>query len=194
MSNNKTSQSREVLISVDIEASGPIPGRYSMLALGACVVDAPYMKFYGELKPISDAAVYEAMAVVKRTIKDFKKTGEAPIKVMRGFSQWILRVCKGRKPVFLGFNATFDWAFVNWYFHTYLGKNPFGFGGVDIKSYYMGLSNCSWEDTRSSRLPKTVIKGVLPHSHNALDDAIEQAQIFKAIRALSRRRRTDLKV
>ena len=42
--------------------------------------------------------------------------------------------------MFVGFNATFDWAFVNFYFHQYLGENPFGIGGIDIKSYYMGLS------------------------------------------------------
>jgi ribonuclease T len=29
---------REIYFSVDIEASGPIPGEYSMLSLGACLV------------------------------------------------------------------------------------------------------------------------------------------------------------
>jgi ribonuclease T len=29
---------KECLISVDVETSGPIPGDYSMLSLGACVV------------------------------------------------------------------------------------------------------------------------------------------------------------
>ena len=30
----------DTYISVDIEASGPVPGEYSMLSLGACVVGA----------------------------------------------------------------------------------------------------------------------------------------------------------
>ena len=32
-------KSREILVSVDIEADGPIPGVYSMLSLGAARVD-----------------------------------------------------------------------------------------------------------------------------------------------------------
>ncbi|PYI50016.1 MAG: DNA polymerase III subunit epsilon, partial [Verrucomicrobia bacterium] len=91
---------------------------------------------------------------------------------------------KAAKPVFVGFNATFDWAFVNFYFHEYLGENPFGFGGIDIKSYYMGMMGCAWEDTRSSRI-RSELKGPSPHTHNALDDAVEQAEMFRRMRLKS---------
>jgi ribonuclease T len=84
--------------------------------------------------------------------------------------------------VFVGFNATFDWSFVNFYFQQYPGKNPFGIGGIDIKSYYMGLSGVTWEDTRSSRIPKEYTNSSRRHTHNALDDAIEQAEIFRRMR------------
>lgn len=90
-------------------------------------------------------------------------------------------IAKARKPVFVGFNATFDWPFVNFYFHEFLGENPFGFGGIDIKSYYMGMTGCTWDDTRSSRIAAD-FKGPSPHTHNALDDAIEQAQMFRHMR------------
>jgi ribonuclease T len=70
---------------------------------------------------------------------------------------------------------------VNYYFQQYLGENPFGFGGVDIKSYYMGLSGCTWDDARSSRIP-SAIKGSSRHTHNALDDAIEQGEMFRRMR------------
>lgn len=56
--------------------------------------------------------------------------------------------------MFVDFNATFDWAFVNFYFHEYLGENSFRIGDIDVKSYYMGLSGGTWEDTRSTRIPK----------------------------------------
>ena len=84
--------------------------------------------------------------------------------------------------MFVGFNATFDWSFVNFYFQQYLGENPFGIGGIDIKSYYMGLSGVTWEDTRSSRIPKAYKDTSRRHTHNALDDAIEQAEIFRRMR------------
>lgn len=176
----------EVFVSVDIEASGPIPGRYSMLALGACVVGAPKTSFYAELRPISDAAVPEAMAVVGRTLDEFKKTGEPPSRAMRRFSTWVRRIAKGKRPVFVGFNATFDWSFVNWYFHSYAGTNPFGFGGLDIKSYYMGMSGCTWDDTRSSLLPPP-FRSAKALSHQALQDATGQARMFHAIVAAARR-------
>ena len=43
----------ELYFSVDIESAGPIPGVYSMLSLGACVVNDTSQTFYVELKPIT---------------------------------------------------------------------------------------------------------------------------------------------
>ncbi len=152
-----------------------------MLSLGAVSVDDPQATFYVELKPLNDKSVPAAMKVVGRTLEDFACTGRVPKEAMVAFRDWLNSVAKTRKPVFVGFNATFDWAFVNFYFHQYLGENPFGIGGIDIKSYYMGLSGGTWEDTRSSRI-KSEFKGPSPHTHNALDDAVEQAELFNRMR------------
>lgn len=171
----------EVYISVDIETSGPIPGTYSMLALGACEVGRTDRRFYVEIRPTSKLFVPEAMKVVGKSLADFSESGTDPTNGMTAFREWVLQISETRDPVFVGFNATFDWSFINWYFHTYLNDNPFGFGGVDIKSYYMGLVGCSWADTRSSRIPDK-FKGQSPHTHNALDDAIEQAEMFERMR------------
>jgi len=172
---------QEIYISVDVEAAGPVPSAFSMLSLGAVVVGDPKKTFYVELKPVNDKFVPEAMKVVGRTLQDFTKRGRDPKEAMTAFRDWIVSVAKAAKPVFVGFNATFDWAFVNFYFHEYLGENPFGFGGIDIKSYYMGMTGCAWEDTRSSRIMPE-LKGPSPHTHNALDDAVEQAEMFKRMR------------
>lgn len=172
---------KEIYISVDIEASGPVPATYSMLSLGAAPVDDPKQTFYVELKPTSDRIVPEAMKVVGRTMADFAERGREPKEAMLAFRDWLVLIAKAGKPVFVGFNASFDWAFVNFYFHYYLGENPFGFGGIDIKSYYMGMSGCTWDDTRSSRIASD-LKGPTPHTHNALDDAVEQAEMFRRMR------------
>jgi len=173
---------REIYISVDVEAAGPLPPTYSMLSLGAVDVDDPKATFYIELRPVNDASVPGAMKVVGRALQDFAQTGRDPKEAMAAFCDWLELVAKNGKPVFVGFNATFDWTFVNFYFHQYLGKNPFGIGGIDIKSYYMGLSGVTWEDTRSSRIPKEYKDSSRRHTHNALDDAIEQAEIFRRMR------------
>jgi ribonuclease T len=179
---------REVYISVDVEAAGPLPPTYSMLSLGAVDVDNPKATFYIELKPINDLSVPGAMKVVGRTLQDFAQTGREPKEAMAAFRDWLASVAKEGKPVFVGFNATFDWAFVNFYFHHYLDENPFGIGGIDIKSYYMGLNGVAWEDTRSSRIPKEFKDSSRRHTHNALDDAIEQAGIFQRMRQKSEHR------
>jgi ribonuclease T len=177
---------KETYISVDIEAAGPIPAMYSMLSLGAAAVDDLNTTFYAELRPINRKSLPDAMKVVGRTLSDFAKVGRDPKEVMTAFRAWLYSVVKSGKPVFVGFNATFDWAFVNYYFLRYLHENPFGLGGIDIKSYYMGMSGCTWDVTRSSCIPRE-LKGASPHTHNALDDAIEQGEMFR--RMLQRARR-----
>jgi len=176
---------REAYISVDVEAAGPLPPTYSMLSLGAVVVDDPQATFYVEFKPLNDKSVPAAMKVVGRTLQDFARAGRDPKDAMAGFRDWLGSVAKAATPVFVGFNATFDWAFVNFYFHQYLGENPFGIGGLDIKSYYMGLSGGTWEDTRSSRIAAEFKDSSRRHTHNALDDALEQAELFRRMRQKS---------
>lgn len=120
------------------------------------------------------------MKVVGRTLDHYERTGREPAEAIAEFCDWVKRVSGDAKPVFVGFNAVFDWAFVNWYFHTFQGDNQFGVGGLDIKSFYMGMSGCPWEDTRSSRLPARY-RSRKPHTHNALSDALEQAEVFELI-------------
>lgn len=169
---------KEIYISVDIEASGPVPALYSMLALGACVVGRSSEQFQAKLKPINDSSVPEAMAIIGSTLQDFRREGTDPAEVMPEFGAWVERVKGHSKPVFVGFNAAFDWSFVNWYFAKFFVSNPFGVGGLDIKAFYMGMTGCAWEDTRSSRLPSKY-RGTKQHAHDALLDAIEQAEIFE---------------
>ncbi len=76
---------------------------------------------------------------------------------MRKLEEWVKSVAdESSSPVMVGFNAPFDWSFINYYFHRFLGRNPFGFSAIDIKAYYMGVSGSSWHDTRSSVMRKTL--------------------------------------
>lgn len=168
----------ECFISVDIEASGPIPGEYSMLALGACVVGRRDEGFYVELKPLNSNAVPDALKVSGFDMAQLDRTGEQPEHAMRRFCEWLENASNGAKPVFVGFNSGFDWSFVNWYMHHFLGDNPFGFAPLDIKSYYMGLTGCDWEDTKSSRL-QTEYQPSQTGDHHALNDARAQAEMFE---------------
>src|ERR1700686_2724282 len=68
---SKCASMKEVYISVDIEAAGPIPAMYSMLSLGAALVHDLQTNFYTELRPINRKSVPAAMKVLGRTLKEF---------------------------------------------------------------------------------------------------------------------------
>ena len=171
---------QETYISVDIEAAGPIPGEYSLLSIGASVVGDSSRNFYAELQPINMNSVPEALAITGFSLTVLAKEGEEPAIAISRFQDWIHTIAP-KHSVFVGFNAAFDWSFINWYFHKYIGVNPFGFAPIDIKSYYMGLSGCNWSQTTSSKLPEYYQPVEQNTKHNALSDALSQAEIFEKL-------------
>lgn len=170
----------DLYISVDIETSGPRIGLDSMLQIGACLVGDIGKSYSRLLQPISAHADAKAMEVVRKPLSYFAEHGNDPITVITDFGVWVRSAAEGRTPIFVGFNAAFDWGFVNWYFLTCDEPNPFGFAPLDIKAYYAGLTGCFWEETRSSKIRRR-FKVTLPHTHDALDDATEQAELFRLI-------------
>jgi DNA polymerase III epsilon subunit-like protein len=175
-------------ISVDVEASGPVPPTFSMLSIGACLVYNESVTFQRLLRPISDAADSKALAVSRLSLRELEQTGIAPSDTMQQFAQWVTEHAAGRTPVFVGLNAAFDWAFINYYFVTYLGTNPFGFAPLDIKAYYAGATGAEWAEARSSRMTER-LGATTRATHDALADAIAQAELFRLSRDVAFRRR-----
>jgi len=171
----------EHFISVDIEAAGPIPGEFSMLSLGACSVLDSDLTFMCEFKPINMNADPKALEVTGLSMQDLKIRGVDPTSGMEQFKTWIEKTTGEDIPVFVGFNAPFDWSFVNYYFHRFLGANPFGFSGLDVKAFYMGRYGTTWSDTKSTKIAATLSISE-DGDHNPLHDALYQAKLFKAIR------------
>jgi DNA polymerase III, epsilon subunit and related 3''-5'' exonucleases len=172
----------ERLISVDVETAGPTPGDYAMISIGACLVDDPQRGFYIELKPDRPAVVESALAISGLTFAHLEEHGTEAGRAMREFAQWIRDVVppQTHRAVFVAFNAVFDWMFVNEYFVRYDIENPFGHGGLDIKSYYVGMMGSTWEQTSMRHLSPKYLAG-RPLSHNALGDARDQAELFRRI-------------
>ncbi len=174
----------ERFVSVDVETAGPTPGDYAMISIGACLVNEPERGFYVELKPDRDAVVESALKVSGLKMDELTATGTDPQQAIEEFAQWIRDVVppQTHRAVFVGFNAVFDWMFVNEYFVRYGIENPFGHGGLDIKSYYVGMMGSTWEQTSMKHLSPKYLAG-RPLSHNALGDARDQAELFRAISA-----------
>jgi len=173
---------REIFISVDVETSGPIPGEFSLLSIGACDAYAPDNGFACEVKPISDRFDPKALEVTGLSMAELAQRGLEPGVAMRAFAKWLSALAGPDDAlVFVGFNAPFDWSFVNYYFHRFAAENPFGFTALDVKALYMGATGCSWRDTRSSKIAER-LKPALSGTHDALHDARYQAEIFRLIR------------
>ena len=171
----------DILVSVDVETSGPIPGEYSLLTIGACTIDGNDV-FSCEIKPLNNNADPKAMEVIGLSLDVLKRSGMPPSQAMSTFSDWLdgLRL-QGGVLVFVGLNAPFDWSFVNYYFHRFTGGNPFGYTALDIKAYYMGVMGCRWTDATSSEMSKTLHPHKVP-DHQALHDALFQAELYRLIR------------
>lgn len=171
----------EAYVSVDVETAGPTPSRYALLSIGACLVVNPQETFYAELKPDRDDFSPEALAIHGLALEGLSQTGLEPQVAMERFEKWLIKVAPQRaKPVFVAFNAAFDWMFINDYFWRYLGRNPFGHTALDIKSFYMGRMGCAWQETTMAYISPRFMNHQ-PLSHHALHDAIDQARIFKQL-------------
>jgi ribonuclease T len=171
----------ENFISVDIEAAGPIPSQYALLSIGACTFTQPRQTFYAELVPDKERAVPDAMQIHGLDMTRLTQEGLPPAEALRRFTDWLAEVVPpGRSPLMVAFNAPFDWMFINDYFIHYLGTNPFGHSAVDIKAVYLGASGQPWAETSGLHLHQRY-HGGSKLTHNALEDAVAQAEIFEGI-------------
>jgi DNA polymerase III alpha subunit (gram-positive type) len=161
-------------IVVDVEADGPCPGEYSMVSVGAVVVEPTLTKtFYGEVKPISLHWEPDALAVSNISREQHLKFDD-PYEVMPKFAEWVRLVSKGH-PVFVSDNPCFDWQFINYYFIRYCEgdirkRNPFGFSGRRIGDMYCGLVNDAYAKWKHLRKTK--------HTHHPVDDAKGNAEVL----------------
>lgn len=175
----------EIYISVDIEADGPIPGPHSMLSLGA----AAYTErkellgtFSVNLETLPGASAHLETAKWWITQPEAwaacRENQEDPGTAIRRFAGWVNAFrAQGYAPVCVGYPATFDFMFVYWYLIRFNGSSPFGFSALDIKSYAMGILRKRFRETTKKNMPKKWFDP-LPHTHVAVDDAIEQGALF----------------
>ena len=174
----------EIYVSTDIETNGPVPGLYSMLSFASAAFDK-----HGNLisKFSANLELLDGASEDKRTMEEFwAKNPEAwkacrsdlkPIKeTMTKYVKWVNSL--SGKPVFVGYPATFDFMFVYWYI-IYSGlESPFSFSALDVKTYAMAVLKKNYRDSVKRNFPKKWFSESNKHTHVALDDAIEQGELF----------------
>lgn len=176
----------ETWVSIDVETSGPSPSTGSLLAIGACLVDDPGEGVEVLLRPDPGLPWSAAAAAVHGLDRAaLERDGLEPAEAMTLLAAWLERVVpEGTAPVFVGFNAPFDWMFVADYAWRFLGHNPFGISALDIKALYLGRHLADvrrWGATTKADV-RARYPIDLPSTHRALDDARAQAEMCRRIR------------
>jgi hypothetical protein len=180
----------DAYFSADVETDGPIPGPFSMLSF-ALVYAGSYdgerfvrpenysHSFYRELRPISDTFQEEALRINHLDRDRLCREGEEPQIAMKDAFIWVTEVAGAAKPVLVAYPLSFDWTWLYWYFVRYSAMgSPFEYSRCfDIKTAFAVKAGLPISEAGRSKLNHTLIPN-RPHTHHALDDAIEQAEIF----------------
>jgi hypothetical protein len=178
----------DIYFSVDLEADGPIPGPYSMSSIGVAVAgrfgrtfeafDPGERTFYRELRPISDEFVPAAAAVSGLDRDRLRRDGADPATAMTELTTWIRENATSGRPVMVGYPAGFDWMFLYWYLIRFTGESVFGHSRcLDIKTLYAAKARVPVSSVSKGTMPRH-LRSAHRHTHHALDDAIEQAELF----------------
>jgi len=180
----------DVYFSADIETDGPIPGPYSLLSFAIVVAgrwkDGRFERpanldavFYRELRPISDRYEPEALHVNKLDRDRLIREGADPADAMTEAAAWVRQMAGAGQPVLVAFPLSFDWTWLYWYLTNFSRDgSPFGHSSCfDIKTAFAVKSRLPISAAGRSKLP-VELQAPSPHTHHAVDDAREQAEVF----------------
>lgn len=180
----------DAYFSADVETDGPIPGPYSILSFGlvfAGTFDGNHFtppqnykqSFYRELKPISKDYQVEALRVNGLDRDRLLKEGKSPESAMTEAYSWIEEIAGTAKPVLVAYPLSFDWSWLFWYFVRFCAKgSPFNHSlCFDIKTAFAVKAGIPITEAGKSKLLPS-LRPQRKHTHHALEDAIEQAEIF----------------
>ena len=172
----------EIYVSTDVETDGPIPGPHSMLsfASAAFLPDKTLVSTFSANLELLDGAVgdpktLEWWQTQPEAWKACRSDLQAPQVAMRAYVDWIAGL--DGKPVFVAYPAGFDFLFVYWYLIRFTGSSPFSHSALDIKSYAMAMLGKDYRQSVKRNMPRRWFDEV-PHTHVALDDAVEQGRLF----------------
>ena len=165
---------------IDVESDGQILGRNSLVCFGAVRLDNELQTtFYGKTRPISEGYDGEALAVSGFSRSEHESFDDPKV-VFERFGEWIEETNLKGRPILIADNNGYDASWINWYFLTYSGTNPFGYSSRRISDLWCGFKNdtkMQWKWMRSQEF--TDKDGRLhtgfPHTHNPVEDALGNA-------------------
>src|ERR1041384_5043392 len=168
----------EIYVSTDVEADGPIPGPNSMLSLGSAAYRSDKQligTFTANLETLPGAVAAPDTMAWWRTQPEAwaarRQDPQPPQIALRNYLAWLKQL--PGQPVFVGYPAAYDFLFVYWYLIRFTGESPFSHSALDIKTYAKARLRRGYREVTKGNMPRRWFDN-LPHTHRALDDAIEQ--------------------
>jgi hypothetical protein len=175
----------EIYFSIDVETDGRIPGLSSMLSLGAVAITVDKevlgtftrnLELLDDAQPEEDTMRFWADNPV--AWQQARSATVPPAAVMPEFNAWVLSLAQGAPPVFVGYPAAFDFAWIDHYCVRFAGSNPFGHRGcLDMKTYAWSRMGGRFTSISPRNFPGGWQEPE-EHSHVALQDALEQGATF----------------
>lgn len=156
----------------DAEASAPMPYG-AMLTCGLVKLDKGLThRFYGTFKPPADAEWNPDAEKTHGISREEAATFPEPAVEAARMLAWLRETSGTRKVRLISDNPAFD---ASWLFalaHVHMGEDVFGYSGRRIGDLYCGIkrdfgANTEW---------KTRFRDEDAHNHNAMDDAVANAQ------------------
>ncbi len=127
---------------------------------------------YGPAPTLNNDSKFEFGAVDYKSKQSFHGQGGTK-ETFDKFYEWLSQF-KGR-VVFISDNPAYDWQFVNYYFHKFLGCNPFGHSARRISDFYAGIRGDFFDSTNWKKWRIT------KHDHNPVHDALGNVEAFQKI-------------
>jgi DNA polymerase III alpha subunit (gram-positive type) len=175
-------KNNEWYCSVDIETNGPIPADYSMLSLGAVAMTSEgklLSTFSANLELFPNAKEHpDTMKFWSENQEVYLATRQNiinPKLAMEQFVNWVND--HPGKPVCVCYPAGFDFTWLYYYIIHFGLESPFSFSALDIKTYAMATMKTEYRKSTKKNMPKRWFSNH-PHTHIAVDDAIEQGELF----------------
>lgn len=190
---------RKIYFSVDIETDGLVAGRNNMLSLGAAAIDMNSGRIVSKFKvnlslvpdliPDKDTMLW--WKLYPKAYEAARTNATAPTLVMMHFVDWVHSL-KSSDSLIFAWKPILDLAFLRYYIHRFhpLGTElclngifaRHGFG-LDQKTVAAIALKQPYRATKMDNLPDSIrldenSEIIANHSHDALEDAVEQALIF----------------
>lgn len=180
----------EVYFSIDVEATGPIAGKHSILQLAttAFTKDDLLGTWSANLEELPGAGWDPAtkawwnkqdQAIFTKIRQNLQKPGTAT----RDWDRWV-RSFGSRPKVAVASPTGYDWTLLAYYIYSFIpgwdaeDRTPFKHRCLDIRSYSAAYLNKGYLESSKADLEHLRPKNI-PHNHDAAQDSLEQAVFFQ---------------